>query len=163
MNKFTKQQWIEALTAETTIKLWGDEYTFKPVICAGRQGDGEKLIRITPICQRPYYWMIFADSEMDVSDDDIGDEDLEELLLMIEDEFGVHPYTQGIDCQDEEEFNELEDIPYYGYASYEDYLCCCEYPHIHWDGGFCTTIANFKTGDYSDDWLEIVEEFFNNK
>ena len=161
--EFTKKQWIEALTADVTIELWGDEYTFKPVICTKQLGDGEKLVRIAPIGQRPYYWMMFVDSEMDVSHD-MENEDLEKLIQMAEDEFGVHPYTQGLDFDNKEEFDELRDgATLYGYTTWQDYLDCCEYPHIYWDGGSWSTIANFKTGEYDDYYLKKVEEYFNNE
>ena len=164
-NKFTKQQWIEALTAEVTIKFWGETYSFKPVICSEPHGDGEKLVWISSIDQRPYYWLMFVDSNLDASVD-IDDEQLCCLIDMVEDEFGSHPYSEGIDLNDEDDFNEyLEEYPegerYYD--TFEDYLEACKYPNIHWEGGCVGTIANFKTGEYDDCYLEEVEEYFNNE
>ena len=163
-NKFTKEQWIEALTAETEIEFWGYTYTFKPVICTDRLGDGEKLVWITPISQRPYFWMMFVDSKMDVSDD-IDMDDLEQLIQMLEYEFGAHPYSEGIDIQSEEDFQEYlkESESTRICDTYEDYLEACKYPNIHWDGGFCGTIADFKTGECNEDWLEEVEQYFKNQ
>jgi uncharacterized phage protein (TIGR01671 family) len=158
--EFTKEQWVEALTQETTQKLWGEPTTFTPVICTEKVGDGEQLIFVESLDMRPMHWLIFIDSKSDLSDIDI-----EDFLQPLEECFGRHPYDNNLEFRNKDEFDAyLKNNKSWecNYDTYEEYLSACEYPSVLWQGGKWGMIANFRTGEYDRYWLEDVKKHFNN-
>jgi len=82
----TMQQWIEEETRERETTHWGQKSTIKPVIHSEIFGDGLQLCYLGTIDQRPNYWLIRIDSNIDVEAEDF---DYEEILLNpLEEEFG---------------------------------------------------------------------------
>jgi len=140
------EQWIEKETKEITVKHWGVETTFTPVICDTVIGDGLQLVYLGTIDQRPHHWLIRIDSKTDIDDDDF---DFEDILQPLEECFGRHP-----DCAvNEEDFYEYKKIKKIGYEdlddydSYEEYNEACQYPAIWWGGGHYGLVVNMVTGD----------------
>lgn len=133
-------QWVENETQEVTKNLWGDEITFKPVICETHLGDGLQLIYVGTIGQRPYHWLMCIDSKTDLNASDF---DIEEILEILEDEFGRQENYMS-----EEEFNSMIDEPESDFDNYEDWLQCrYNYPCIGWDGGYYGLIVNMVTSE----------------
>ena len=160
---FTKEQWVEVLTQETTRTLWGDSYTFTPVICSEKLGDGEQLIWLSSIDTRPMFWLLFVDSSTDLSEIEC-----DELVSLVEGCFGRHPYANGFDILDKDDFEkhlkETEGFEWKrDYDTYEDYLSACEYPAMLWGGGSWGMIANFKTGEYNDSYISEIVDYFETK
>ena len=156
---YTKEQWVKALTAHTTEKLWGYEYEFSPVICDEKIGDGNKLIWIEPIDTRPYYWLLLIGSNNNL--------EVDYIVQAVEQEFGHHPYRNNLDIQSKEDFEEyIKECELSGdepkYDTYEEYEESCEYPNFYWEGGSIGSIVDFKTGYYNRIWFRYVEEYFLN-
>jgi hypothetical protein len=158
---FTKEQWIEALTQETTEWLWGEAYKFIPIVCSNKVGDGEQLIWVESMDMRPCHWLVFIDSKADLDEIDI-----EEFLLPLEEDFGRHPHSDGVAFEDEDDFKEYlkdtEDLER-NYDTYKEYLSACEYPAVLFEGGSWGLVANFLTGKYKRGWLSTVEKYFKTK
>lgn len=142
MEDKSMEECIAHETRKRKTVFWADEYEIEPVISETILGDGLQLAYISTIDQRPHYWLIRIDSKTDLSSDDFN---IEDLLEILEDEFGRHPGC-AIDKEDfdqhkmdkTEGFGCLED-----YDDYEEYESACEYPAVWWGGGFWGTVVNF--------------------
>lgn len=137
----TLEEWIKIETREQKGKFWGESYKFKPVVARTVLGDGQQLIYFGTIDQRPYYWLMRIDSEMDIESDDF---DIETLLEPLEEEFGQVPAQF---CLSKKEFNEIKnDIFYDKFEDYKEYQEACQYPAINYSGGHYGLIVNMVTG-----------------
>jgi hypothetical protein len=136
-------QWIEKETAQRTAKLWGDSVEFSPVVCDEVIGDGQQLVYLGTVGQRPYYWLIRIDSKTDIESDDFNFED---ILEPIERCFGIQE-----DYMSEKEFQQKKaggDEEYNIYETYGEWIeSNYEYPRIGWDGGHWGLVVNMVTGD----------------
>ena len=139
----TLDEWIEKETSMRTAKLWGEGVDFEPVLCSEILGDGQQLVYLGTISQRPYYWLIRIDSKTDIESNEF---DVEDILQPIEDDFG-----RQLDYISEEEFEQLK-------SEGEDECVECEtydnwiesnwnYPRIGWDGGHWGLVVNMLTGE----------------
>lgn len=137
------EQWIEKETAPRVAKLWGEGVEFSPVLCDKIIGDGQQLVYLGTINQRPYHWLIRIDSKTDIESDDF---DFEDILLPLEECFG-----RQADYISEEEFEQSK-------ADGDEECNICEtyeewtesnwnYPRIGWDGGHWGLIVNMITGE----------------
>ena len=137
------EQWIEKETAPRTAKLWGEGVEFSPVLCDEIIGDGQQLVYLGTISQRPYHWLIRIDSKTDIESDNFNFED---ILQPLEECF-----RQGADYIDEEEFNQLKadgDEECNICETYEEWLeANWNYPVIQWDGGHWGLVVNMVTGE----------------
>lgn len=136
------EEWIAHETRKRKTTFWADEYEIEPVISETILGDGLQLAQVGTIDQRPNYWLIRIDSKTDLSSDEF---DIEELLEILEDEFGRHP-----DCLvDKEEFEQYKRDKTEGYNcledydTFEEYESACQYPAVWWGGGHWGTVVNF--------------------
>ncbi len=71
---------------ETTASLWGYKVTFKPYLLDKVFGDGMKLIYFGTTDDRPYWWLVRIDSNVDIEDRE--EFDPEEIYSAIEEECG---------------------------------------------------------------------------
>jgi len=137
------EEWIAKETTLRTAKLWGDGVEFSPVICSEVIGDGQQLVYLGTISQRPYHWLIRIDSQTDINSDDF---DFEDILQPLEECFG-----RKEDYISEEEFQKLKadgDDECNICETYEEWLeSNYEYPKIGWDGGYWGLVVNMVTGE----------------
>lgn len=142
----TMEQFIAEETTKRTVKFWGDEYEIEPEISKEIIGDGLQLIYVGTVDQRPNYWLIRIDSKTDIEGYDF---DIEEIVNILEEEFGIHPncYVNEEDFNkykknQDSDYSELRD-----YNTYEEFRSACEYPAVWWSGGHWGVIANFGLQD----------------
>ena len=90
--------------------LWAQVTTFTPVLVSERFGDGRKLMYLSPINDRPAYFVVRVDSRSDVYDY------LDDVYLSAEEEHGGSGWCQecdhDVDCCDEECCFERRHFPY---------------------------------------------------
>lgn len=140
----TLQEWIDEETRKRKTTFWGTEYEIEPPLLEDKQGDGQQLVYVMSMDQRPHYWLMLIDSKTDVDADDF---DIEDLLQPLEEGFGRHPES----LLDKEQFEKalkdesciFSDI--HDYEDYEDYNQACQFPAVLWGGGFYGCIVNFGT------------------
>lgn len=87
--KRIKPSTLTSLTSPRTATLWGNDYTITPALVSRIDGDGLRLLTVTPTNTRPNYYLVRVDSECDI------DEIVVEVLDWIEDEF-----NPGCECDD---------------------------------------------------------------
>lgn len=147
VNGLTIEQWIEKETAPRIAKLWGEGIEFSPALCDEIIGDGQQLVYLGTMGQRPYYWLIRIDSQTDIDSDNF---DVEHLLEPLEECFG----RQSDELIDRDEFNKLKadgDEECNICETYEEWLISnWEYPRIGWDGGHWGLVVNMVTGKLGD-------------
>ncbi len=136
----TYEEWLAKETKPRKASLWGgEEFEFTPVLSEEIIGDGLQLMYFGTLDQRPYYWLVRIDSSSDLEDPDF---DIDNIINLLEDEFGQAPYDFGID---EEDFNEMkENGDYDEYDSFEEFEKDCEYPNLYVSGYHFGCVVNFK-------------------
>lgn len=80
-------------------KLWGKKKLVQPAFCAKRLGDGKQLIGISPLNDRPNYYLLYGDSSWVVNNqliDDFMALHIDEIIGTLEEEFGKNP------CEDDD-------------------------------------------------------------
>lgn len=117
MNYKNTNQAVKEETKEREVSLWGNKLTFTPVLATSKIGNGNKLVALFSLDQRPQYWLIRIDSNLSINDDEF---DIEELVNIIENEFGNI---------NEDEFYRDSNIETKEF-----------YPRIYWSGGICEEI-----------------------
>ena len=144
VNGLSLEEWIKKETSPRSVKLWGDAIEFTPVICENVIGDGEQLVYLGTIDQRPYYWLIRIDSKTDINSDDF---DFEHILEPLEEFFGISE-----EFISEEEFIKLKskgDEICNLHETYQEWLKLeYDYPKIKWSGGHWGLVVNMSTGEY---------------
>lgn len=68
-------------------KWWGSVYDFQPVLLEKTWGDGNQLVQLFPINERPRYWVVRVDSKCD-SDSEAWYEILDDIYNAIDEQFG---------------------------------------------------------------------------
>lgn len=96
----TDQEIREAIEVPEIAHLWGTPYEITPRFVAEKLGDGGQWIWLSPIMQRPNYWVIRIDSAWDI--DDLA-EHCDDIYDAIESEYG---------CTEEEIEQETDEFPY---------------------------------------------------
>lgn len=98
----TDDQIRALIEVEQVVTMWGQAHTITPRFVAERMGDGLQWIWLSPIMQRPNYWVIRVDSGWDREEafaekvDGVAvDDHLEEILQMIESEYGASEEEQN--------------------------------------------------------------------
>ena len=133
------EEWIAHETRKRKNTFWEDEYEIEPVISETILGDGLQLTYVGTIYQRPNYWLIRIDSKTDLSSDEF---DIEELIDILEDEFGRHP--EGLIGKDEFEQCKADGESWIeNYDTFEEYESACQYPAVWWGCGHWGTVVNF--------------------
>ncbi|MDA3900036.1 MAG: hypothetical protein PF637_05900 [Spirochaetes bacterium] len=125
---------IEYETRKQTVSFWGEEYTIQPVLSKTKLGDGLQLIYVGTTDQRPHFWLIRIDSHTDVLNDDFN---IYEIVDILEEEFGRHPYRYV----DKEDFYKNDDLVEQ-YGTYEEYDSACNYPAVWWGEGHWGVVEN---------------------
>jgi len=133
------EDWIAYETRKRKTTFWAQEYEIEPVISETILGDGLQLAYIGTIDQRPNYWLIRIDSKTDLLSDEF---DIEELLNILEEEFGRHP-DKVIDREEFEAYKANDENCLENYETFEEYESACKYPAVWWGGGHWGTIVNF--------------------
>lgn len=138
----TLEEWIQKETAPRKISLWGStvQDDFVPELVGYINGDGQQLIYFGTIDQRPRWWILRIDSNININDDF----DTESLCFEpIEEEFG-----RCDEWVSEEEFPDSEYSEYY--SSYDDWIENNKFPKMEYNTSGCHwgLIVNMKTGEY---------------
>jgi hypothetical protein len=84
--------------------LWGKEYVVRPQLVSHRFGDGRRLLILSPIIDRPNYFLVRIGSRQDPHDEvasDNGDYLIDEIYEAIEDEYGRSTFECD-QCGDED-------------------------------------------------------------
>jgi hypothetical protein len=85
----TIEQAIKQEMTPRTEKFWGNRYeNFHPEKLSRTFGDGQRLMYLTPLNTRPYYFIAKVDSKYPSTEDEEHDF-IEKLLDALEEEFGV--------------------------------------------------------------------------
>lgn len=134
------EEWIAKETKPHYTRFWGDNILVKPVCAETILGDGQQLIYLGTIDQRPQRWYLRIDSKTDVYADDFN---VENILQPLEDEFGR---IEHYGCS-ASEFRSLKKEGYLDYDTYKDYQQACRYPAVAWSGGHWGLVVNMVTGE----------------
>jgi hypothetical protein len=78
------------LSEQINVEHWGDTYDFQPVLIDQVFGDGQLLVKLFPIMERPRYWVVRVDSRCRTDDDAIFDY-LDDIYEAIDEQFGCPP------------------------------------------------------------------------
>lgn len=87
MDEKTLNQTIERLTSRQRVEFWGCVYEFDPPLLERVFGDGNQLVLVFPIMERPHYWVVRVDSQCTNDDALLGI--LDEIRDAIEYQFGL--------------------------------------------------------------------------
>ena len=69
--------------------LWTRPHMVRPAYVKRKFGDGKLLLALTPIMHRPWYYLLWVDSKMDLEHDEAWLDQLDEVCDRIGDEFGT--------------------------------------------------------------------------
>jgi hypothetical protein len=138
-NGLTLKQWIEKETKPQTVILWETEQEFTPFLLKRKFGDSQQLITIQSLNQRLCYWLVLIDSKTDILSDEFSDEQREDIVNAIEDEFG-RAMQDDSSLDDDDEYESAEEW------NEENF----EYPMIDWNGGFWGLVVNMVTQEIGE-------------
>lgn len=93
----TVEQILEQEMTPHTIKFWGHTYeNFHPEKLDQTFGDGQRLMYLTPLNTRPWYYIARVDSQYPANEEEEA-EFVEKLLDALEEEFGSAVDEEGAD------------------------------------------------------------------
>lgn len=134
------EEWIDKETKPRYTRFWGEKILVKPVCAKTIIGDGQQLIYLGTIDQRPHRWYLRIDSKTDVCADGFN---VEDILKPLEDEFGR---MEHYGCS-ASEFRSLKKEGRLDYDTYKEYQQACKYPTVAWAGGHWGFVVNMVTGE----------------
>lgn len=79
---------LDQLLAPRTVTFWGEVHHVTPALVNQTWGDGQKLLQLFPINERPNHWVVRVDSSCD--NDNLFDI-LDDIYDAIDDQFGRPP------------------------------------------------------------------------
>ncbi len=80
---------VAELLEPQRIKHWGEVCEFTPVLLGKVYGDGQQLLKLFPINERPRYWIVRIDSSCDR--DQLCEDLLDDIYEAIDEQFGTPP------------------------------------------------------------------------
>ena len=87
----------KAIERPRKVRFWGNDYRITPRLVDEIFGDGKRLLTLTPISDRPNYYVVRIDSATDLNGYDFIDEILDAIYEVIEDQFGRRRYSEDED------------------------------------------------------------------
>jgi len=149
----TLQQYIDQETQEKTVSLWGAKVKFTPRLCTETIGDGQHLISVWTMSERPFYWLLLVDSSLQFTEyePDVefeGESLLDLCYAIIASEFG-----EKLEFVDEETYYEDQNNEGQTYSDFlEAYELSKKYPCIDDSmGGSFESIVNFGNHERTDE------------
>jgi hypothetical protein len=137
----TMKQLIAHETRRRKTSWWGQPCYIKPVIHPTIFGDGLQLAYLGTIDQRPNYWLIRVDSQLDLNADGFDYDG--HLLQPLEDHFGRVPESGEVSYAEFKKYRKEDHYAFVDYDNYKDFLSEFRYPRLSWSGGHWGTIANY--------------------
>ena len=97
------QHLARLLRPQRNVEHWGSTYNFKPALVAKVWGNGQQLVMLFPINERPRYWVVRVDSKCGDLHELLGD-----ICDAIDEQFGT-PSEDDLGVGDERPYFPMYD------------------------------------------------------